>query len=230
MCINGSISCSASQVLVFSVRNVLPSFVVSVLLGQTEVDEEQFITMTSDSHQEVVGFDVCKQRKEEGYCSVITTIKDLPEKLQCHFLLITPTSMDEVLVVDKLDAADHLICKHENRLHCKSSRTEVEQVFQTWTQEIHYQDIVVSFLTKPASQRNSTKQKSVREQDNDELKDPLKEVSQSFFFRKKDNRAWYCKTLKLLIKKGFSDTRLRFEENKSRRIETILIKQPTRIS
>jgi len=37
---------------------VLPGSVVSVLLGQPEVDEEQLVTVTADSHQEVVWLDV----------------------------------------------------------------------------------------------------------------------------------------------------------------------------
>ena len=32
--------------------------VVSVLLGQSEVDEEQLVTVTADSHEEVVWFNV----------------------------------------------------------------------------------------------------------------------------------------------------------------------------
>lgn len=59
------------------------------------------------------------------------------------------TSMDEVFVVNKLNPSDHLICQHENCLHGKPPGTEVEQVFQTRTQQIHHQNIVVSFLTKP---------------------------------------------------------------------------------
>lgn len=41
MCIDGGVACCASQVLVFSVGDVLSSAVVSVLLCQTEVNKEQ---------------------------------------------------------------------------------------------------------------------------------------------------------------------------------------------
>ena len=40
------------------VRDVLACPVVSVLLGQTEVDEEEFVAVPADAHEEVVGFDV----------------------------------------------------------------------------------------------------------------------------------------------------------------------------
>lgn len=42
---------------------MLASSVVSVLFRQSKVDEEKFITMPPNSHQEVVRFDVCSSRK-----------------------------------------------------------------------------------------------------------------------------------------------------------------------
>lgn len=43
VCIDGGIACCASQVLVFSVGDVLSCSVVSVLLRQTKVNKEQLI-------------------------------------------------------------------------------------------------------------------------------------------------------------------------------------------
>ena len=37
---------------------MLTSAVIAVLLRQTKVNEEEFVAMTSNTHQEVVGFDV----------------------------------------------------------------------------------------------------------------------------------------------------------------------------
>ena len=37
---------------------MLSSPVVPILLGQAEVDEEQLVTVTADSHEEVVWFNV----------------------------------------------------------------------------------------------------------------------------------------------------------------------------
>ena len=37
---------------------MLPGSVVSVFLGQSEVDEEQLVTVTADSHEEVVWLNV----------------------------------------------------------------------------------------------------------------------------------------------------------------------------
>ena len=40
------------------VRDMLAGPVVSVLLGQAEVDEEEFVAVAADAHQEVVRLDV----------------------------------------------------------------------------------------------------------------------------------------------------------------------------
>ena len=39
---------------VLSVGNVLSGAYVSVLLGQTEINQKQFVTVTTNSHQKVV--------------------------------------------------------------------------------------------------------------------------------------------------------------------------------
>lgn len=95
---------------------MLPGPIVSVLLGQSKVNEEQLITVTSYSHQKVIGLYV---------------------------------AMDKVLVVDKLNAANHLVSQHQNRLHCESSRTEIEQIFQAGPQQIHNKHVVIAFLAIP---------------------------------------------------------------------------------
>lgn len=64
-------------------------------------------------------------------------------------LFLTHTPVDEVLVVDELNPPDHLIGQHENCFHCEASGAKVEQVFQTGTQQIHDQDVVIAFLTEP---------------------------------------------------------------------------------
>lgn len=43
VCIDGGVACCASQVLVFSVGDVLSCSVISVLLRQTKVNKEQLI-------------------------------------------------------------------------------------------------------------------------------------------------------------------------------------------
>jgi len=100
---------------------VLSRPVVSVLLGQSEVDEEQLVTVTADSHEEVVWFNV---------------------------------PVDEVFIVDILDSADHLICKHEDSLHGKSSRAEVEEILETGSEQIHDEDVVVPLLAVPPDVRD----------------------------------------------------------------------------
>ena len=49
---------SSCQVLVLSVRDVLPRPVVPVFLRQTEVYQEELVAVPSDAHQEVVRLDV----------------------------------------------------------------------------------------------------------------------------------------------------------------------------
>lgn len=59
-------------------------------------------------------------------------------------------SMDEVFVVHELDAADHLVCKHENGLHGETTGAKVEQVFEGGTQQVHDQDVVVTLRPVPS--------------------------------------------------------------------------------
>ena len=56
--VDAGVTGRARQVLVFPVGNVLTSPVVSKLLGQTVVDKEELVAVTSDAHQEVVWLDV----------------------------------------------------------------------------------------------------------------------------------------------------------------------------
>jgi hypothetical protein len=58
MGVDGGVSGSSCQVLVLSVRNVLTGPVVSVLFGQSKVDQEEFVAVTPNTHQEVVWLDV----------------------------------------------------------------------------------------------------------------------------------------------------------------------------
>jgi hypothetical protein len=58
MSIDRSISGGTGQVLVLSVRDVEVGFGISVLLGQTEVDDVYLISTLSNAHQEVVGLDI----------------------------------------------------------------------------------------------------------------------------------------------------------------------------
>ena len=114
--------CGSGEVFIFSVCNVLPGPVVPVLLGQTEVDHKQLVTMAPDPHQEVVWFDV---------------------------------PMDEILVVDVLDPPNHLVCQHEDGLHGKSPRAEVEEIFEARAKQVHHQHIVVALYTKPPNMRDT---------------------------------------------------------------------------
>jgi hypothetical protein len=58
MRINASIACSSCKVLVLSVRNVLMSLRIPVLLGQPEVDHMHLIPTLPQTHQKVIRLDV----------------------------------------------------------------------------------------------------------------------------------------------------------------------------
>lgn len=44
--------------------------------------------------------------------------------------------------------AHHLPCRHADSLDRKLSPAHIEQILQTWSEEVNYQDIVQAFLTK----------------------------------------------------------------------------------
>lgn len=56
--VDGGITGSTGQVLVLSVRNVEVSLGVSVLLGQTEIDNVDLVATLANAHEEVVGLDI----------------------------------------------------------------------------------------------------------------------------------------------------------------------------
>ena len=58
MGVDGSVTSRARQVLVLTVRDVEVSLGVTVLLGQTEVDDVDLVAALANTHQEVVGLDV----------------------------------------------------------------------------------------------------------------------------------------------------------------------------
>ena len=105
MGVDARVPSGARQVLILSVRDVLPGPVVAVLLCQAEIDEEQLVAVSADTHEEVVWFDV---------------------------------SVDEVLVVDVLDSADHLVCQHQDCLHGEAARAKVEEVFKRRSKKVHH--------------------------------------------------------------------------------------------
>ena len=64
-------------------------------------------------------------------------------------------SVDEVFVMNEFNAAYHLVSQHQHRFHGEPSRAEIEQIFQRWPQQIHNQDVVVTFRTIPANVWNT---------------------------------------------------------------------------
>lgn len=58
MCVDTGVSCSAGEVFVLLVWNVLLRACVSKLLGKTKVDDIHNVSILAESHQEVVWLDV----------------------------------------------------------------------------------------------------------------------------------------------------------------------------
>lgn len=65
MCIDASIASSAGQILVFAIRDMKVSLWVTILLGQTEVDDIDLIASLPNAHEKVVWLDVAM---DEGLC------------------------------------------------------------------------------------------------------------------------------------------------------------------
>lgn len=57
--------------------------------------------------------------------------------------------MDEVSAVYVLDAHENLVCQKYDRLQLEPASTKVEEVLQTWTQQLHHHDIVVALGAEP---------------------------------------------------------------------------------
>lgn len=58
MGVDRSVSSGTSQVLVLPVRNVKMSLGVSILFGETEIDDIDLVSSLANTHQEVVWLDV----------------------------------------------------------------------------------------------------------------------------------------------------------------------------
>lgn len=58
MCVYGGVAGRARQVLVLPVRDVLVCAGITVLFGQTKVNDVHQVALLSKPHQEVVGLDI----------------------------------------------------------------------------------------------------------------------------------------------------------------------------
>merc|ERR1719330_2317574 len=83
--------------------------------------------------------------------------------------------MNEILVVDvsveknikcikiilianlenSLNSSNHLIRQHKDSLHCESSGAKDEEILETWSEEIHDEDVVVPLLAVPPDVRDT---------------------------------------------------------------------------
>ena len=113
MRVDAGVPRSPRQVLILTIGYVKTRTRVAILLCETIINKEHFVTLLENAHQEIVWLDV---------------------------------SMNEVFVVKELDTADHLVCQHEYSFHGKATRTEVEQILQAGSQEVHNEDVVVLLL------------------------------------------------------------------------------------
>lgn len=63
MGIDGSVTGSACQILVLTIRNVKMSLGVTVLLSQTKVNHIDLVAAFSDAHQEVIRLDISMDKR-----------------------------------------------------------------------------------------------------------------------------------------------------------------------
>lgn len=59
-------------------------------------------------------------------------------------------AMDEVLVVNILNSANHLVGQHQDSLHGEPPGAEVEEILEAGSEQVHDQDVVVSLLSVPS--------------------------------------------------------------------------------
>lgn len=71
--VDTGITGSTSQVLVLTVRDVEVSLWITVLLGQTKIDDVDLVTTLSNAHKEVVWFDITV---DEGLCVDVLDTRD----------------------------------------------------------------------------------------------------------------------------------------------------------
>lgn len=63
--------------------------------------------------------------------------------------------MNKGFGVDVFDPGDQLISQKKDRLERELPVAEVEEVLQTWSQQIQHHGIVVTFCTKPTNEWNA---------------------------------------------------------------------------
>jgi hypothetical protein len=62
-------------------------------------------------------------------------------------------AVNKIFIVNKFDAAYHLIGQHEHGLHGEAPRAKIEQVLETRAEQVHDEYVVVFFLAVPANVR-----------------------------------------------------------------------------
>ena len=74
MSVDTCVTSCACEVFILAVRNVEMSFWVAVFFGESEIDYVDLISSFTDSHEEIVRFDVAM---DEGFCMNVFNTGDL---------------------------------------------------------------------------------------------------------------------------------------------------------
>src|SRR5271154_2328524 len=74
MSIDGCVTCCSSEIFVFTIGNVEMGFWVTVFFGESKVDYVDLVAAFTDTHEEVVGFDVAV---DERFCVDVFDSGDL---------------------------------------------------------------------------------------------------------------------------------------------------------
>ena len=64
-------------------------------------------------------------------------------------------SVQESILVHKLNSLQHLYGEHQNRFESKFPAAIFEQILQTWPEKINDHNIIVTFLSKKVHLRQS---------------------------------------------------------------------------
>lgn len=132
---------SSSQVLVLAVRDVEVRLGVTVLLGESKVDDIDLVAPLADTHEEVVGLDVAVD--EVARVDVLDS-RDLHPR----------TAVSAHVSTSRMHTYE-LVGEEENSLEGELAVAEVEEILETGSEEVDDHGVVVALDSEPSHERNS---------------------------------------------------------------------------
>lgn len=139
--VDGGVTGSASQVLVFPVGNVEVGLRVPVLLGKAEINHIDLVATLPDSHQEVIRLDITVDE--------IAGVDVLDTRYLWRMVNIRGLQSEWRV------SAHQLISEQQNCLEREFTVAEVEEVFEGRTKEVDDHCVVVTFGAEPPDKRDA---------------------------------------------------------------------------